>query len=126
MEQAEPRRLAHLFDREQPNHPALDAALLGSVPASAVVDDAAAPANALLHTAYGFAYSSLDADPGFLGRAVDQVRREVALTLIWPDASDSDREPPANPIGSTLRYGASRESRAFPPPGARRVGSVRR
>jgi len=116
MEQADPRRLANLFDRDQPNHPALDAALSGSVPAGAVVDDAAAPASALLHTAYGFAYASRDADPGFLGRAVEQVRREVGLTLVWPDASDPDREPPGDSLGSTLRYEyRAREAAGNPP-----------
>lgn len=116
MDQIEPQAVAHLFDRDQPNHPALDAVIAGTVPGSSVADDIAAPANALLHSAYGFAFASRAADPEFLVRAIERYRRDVGIVLIWPDESDTDREPPATFLGTTLRNEYRARGAADAPP----------
>jgi RimJ/RimL family protein N-acetyltransferase len=116
MDNAEPQSLADLFDRDQPNHPALDAVLSGAAPGSAVADDASDPKNAFLLSAYGFAFASRDADPGFLERAVEHFRRKVTVVLIWPDEADTDLAPPATFLGTDLRYEYRDRADAVPPP----------
>lgn len=104
MNEADPKLLADLFDLDQPNHPALDAVIAGSVPGSAVVDGAPAPASALIRSAYSFTYASRDADPEFLADAIAHFRREVPVVLIWPDEADTDCEPPPMSLGTTARF----------------------
>lgn len=81
---ADHARIAALFDRIQPNSPALWAVLLGRHQGMALVDDIHKPTQAVVRTDAALTYFGGDTDQTFLETAIARFRHEGPVLLVWP------------------------------------------
>ncbi|MHC4451066.1 MAG: GNAT family N-acetyltransferase [Planctomycetota bacterium] len=90
-----------LFRPDLPNHPACSAMLLGNAPGRALVSSAG---EALLHSNFQFSFLSDGASQEFVNAAVQRIRADHEVALVWPDGLELSPPPTAGQRIHRLEY----------------------